>query len=51
MGVATPSINSIILAIKKEGYRASRTALNSRGIKTDASNGVLQKIVKMLAQN
>ena len=51
MGVATPSIHSIILAIKKEGYRASRTALNSRGIKTDASNGVLQKIVKMLAQN
>jgi tRNA (guanine26-N2/guanine27-N2)-dimethyltransferase len=49
MGVATPSINSIIMAIKKEGYRASRTALNSKGIKTDASNRILQKIVKMLA--
>jgi len=49
MRVATPSINSIIMAIKKEGYRASRTALNSKGIKTDASNMILQKIVKMLA--
>ena len=51
IGVTTPSLNSIILAIKKEGYLASRTALNSKGIKTDASNVILQKIVKMLAQD
>ncbi len=51
MGVTTPSLSSIIQSIKKKGYRASRTALNSKGIKTDAPNMVLQKIVKTLSEN
>jgi len=51
MGVTTPSLNSVILDIKKKGYLASRTALNSKGIKTDAPNMTLQKIVKTLSKD
>ncbi len=51
LGVATPSINSVISALGEEGYRASRSALNSKAVKTDTPISVIRRIVKRLAVN
>ncbi|MFQ6134299.1 MAG: tRNA (guanine(10)-N(2))-dimethyltransferase [Nitrososphaerales archaeon] len=51
LGVVTPSLNSVISALEEEGYRASRSALNSKAVKTDASTAVLRRIVKRLTEN
>lgn len=49
LGVATPSVNTIISTLKEEGYRASRSALNPKGVKTDASAAAIRRVVERLA--
>ncbi|MCP8318041.1 MAG: tRNA (guanine(10)-N(2))-dimethyltransferase [archaeon] len=43
-----PKLNYIINSIKDKGYRATRSAINSKGIKTDAPSSVIIEIIKEL---
>ncbi|MEM3436918.1 MAG: tRNA (guanine(10)-N(2))-dimethyltransferase [Nitrososphaerales archaeon] len=43
-----PRLNDIIDAIKDKGYRAIRSAINAKGIKTDAPSSIIIEIIKEL---
>lgn len=49
IGVATPNITLVISNLKKEGFYGSRSVLNPKGIKTNASSDILEKIVLKLS--
>lgn len=43
-----PRLNDIINSMRDKGYRATRSAINSKGIKTDAPSSVITEIIKEL---
>ncbi|RLG21075.1 tRNA (guanine(10)-N(2))-dimethyltransferase [Candidatus Micrarchaeota archaeon] len=49
--VSCPKIADIMAALRKEGYRVSRTHFNSNGIKTNASYDVILKALQKLSKN
>lgn len=50
IGVATPNISCIISNLEKDGFSATRSALNPKGIKTNASSEILENIVLKLSK-
>jgi tRNA (guanine26-N2/guanine27-N2)-dimethyltransferase len=51
IGVYSPSPNAIISHLKDKGFRASRSALNPKGVKTDATAEMVRKIVQQLTSS
>ncbi len=51
IGVATPNLSSVITNLEKEGFSASRSALNPKGIKTNASSEIIEKIVLKISKS
>lgn len=49
IGVATPNISLVISNLEKKGFYGSRSVLNPKGIKTNASSDILDKIVLSLS--
>jgi len=49
MNITTPSIKSLLEALGAAGYRASRTAIYPRGLKTDAPVRVFKQILRRLS--
>lgn len=49
MNITTPSTKSLLEALEETGYRASRTAIHPRGLKTDAPIKVFRQILKKLS--
>jgi tRNA G26 N,N-dimethylase Trm1 len=48
LGVPSQSKNEIIRRLIDQGYRATQTHFNVRGIKTDASIDVVKDIIQLL---
>jgi len=48
IGVRSPSLDAIISHLRDEGFRASRSALNPKGVKTDAPAEAVRIVVQQL---
>ncbi len=46
--LSIPKLNDIMSVIRDKGYKATRSAINSKGIKTDAPSSVIIEIIKGL---
>ncbi len=51
LGVATPSLESIILAATEEGYHGARSTLDFKGIKTNMPLELLYGLIKKMSNN
>ncbi|MFQ6010818.1 MAG: hypothetical protein ACE5KG_01440 [Nitrososphaerales archaeon] len=47
--VSSPKLSPVLEALEAEGFRASRSSIHPRGVRTDASADVLSRIIKKLA--
>ena len=46
LGLPSPSIQSFINALRKNGFQAVQTHFNTRGVRTDAPITIMQKLLK-----
>ncbi|MCL4436082.1 MAG: tRNA (guanine(10)-N(2))-dimethyltransferase [Thaumarchaeota archaeon] len=49
IGVRSPSLDHIIAHLREGGFRASRSALNPKGIKTDAPAETVRRVVNQIS--
>jgi tRNA (guanine26-N2/guanine27-N2)-dimethyltransferase len=49
LGLPSPSIQAFINGVRNEGFQAVQTHFNSRGVRTNAPNETMQKVLKALA--
>ncbi|MCP8305474.1 MAG: tRNA (guanine(10)-N(2))-dimethyltransferase, partial [archaeon] len=47
--VVTPSLNKIMDSIKARGFKATRTVINPKGVKTDAPSPLVVEVIKEIS--
>jgi tRNA (guanine26-N2/guanine27-N2)-dimethyltransferase len=51
LGLPAPSVQAFLTALQKSGFQAVQTHFNTRGIKTDASALIMQKLLRETVEN